>query len=316
MTGFSCNNNCIMCSTRPKANFYPDRATDEIIKDLVKGRKEGYSKVEFTGGEPSIRKDIFYLIKQARDLGYKEIGLSTNGRLLSYKSFCEDLVKKGINRITFTLHASEKRLHEIISCAPDSFEQTLAGIKNALRYKNVSVSVNTVIFKLNYQHIFQIGKFIYSLGVPQWNILDLIPDGYAKERYKAFCVKMAELSDALCNLKPLSNDFQNITFFDFSLCLFPSDILNHPRANFITAQGRLKITKQIGYNPKRFSKDSIGEALTDIHKERIATCENCIFSKECAGIWKDYLNLYGGEEIKDLALKHYCLKNSENFFFF
>ncbi len=312
VTGFSCNNNCVICSVRPKGKDFSDRTTDEIIKDLIGGREKNYERVEFTGGEPSIRKDILYLIKQARGLGYKEIGLSTNGRLLSYKSFCEDLVKEGINRITFTLHAHEKKLHEIISCAPNSFEQTLAGIKNALSYKNVSVSVNTVIFKLNYQHIFQIGKFIYSLGVPQWNILDLIPDGYAKERYKALCIKMAELSDALSSLKPLLNDFQNIIFFDFSLCLFPPDMLNHPRVNFITAQGRLEITKQIGYDPKRFSKDSLGGAPTDVHKERIAICENCIFSKECAGIWTDYLNLFGDDEIKKLTAKHSCLKEKLN----
>jgi len=308
VTGFSCNNNCVMCSVKPKSKDFSDRTTEELIKDLIRGRKENYEKVEFTGGEPTIRKDIFYLIKQARDLGYKEIGLSTNGRLLSYKSFCDKLVKEGLNRITFTLHAHKKKLHEIISCTPGSFEQTLAGIKNALRYKNVSVSVNTVIFRLNYQHIFQIGKFIYSLGVPQWNILDLIPDGYAKERYNVLYVKMNELSNALCSLRPLLNDFQTITFFDFPLCIFPPDIRKNPRANFITAQGRLKITKQIGYNPKRFSRGSGEEFPTDIHKERIGICQDCIFSKECAGVWKDYLHLFGDEEIKKLAAKYACLK--------
>ena len=184
VTGFSCNNNCVMCSVKPKSKDFSDRTTEELIKDLIRGRKENYEKVEFTGGEPTIRKDIFYLIKQARDLGYKEIGLSTNGRLLSYKSFCDKLVKEGLNRITFTLHAHKKKLHEIISCTPGSFEQTLAGIKNALRYKNVSVSVNTVIFRLNYQHIFQIGKFIHSLGVSCWDITDLLPEGRAKKNYE------------------------------------------------------------------------------------------------------------------------------------
>ncbi len=312
VTGFSCNNNCVMCSVKPKSKNFPDRTTQEIIKDLIKGRKKNYERVEFTGGEPTIRKDILYLIKQARNLGYKEIAISTNGRLLSYKSFCDKLVKQGLNRITFTLHAHKKQLHDIISCTPGSFEQTLAGIKNALNYKNLLISVNTVIFKSNYQHIFQIGKFIHSLGVPQWNILDLIPDGYAKKRYKLLYVKMTELSDVLSGLKPLLNDFQSITFFDFPLCVFPPDMLNNERANFVTAQGRLEITKQIGYSPKRFSTDSTEEFPTDIHKERINICQDCIFSKECAGIWKDYLNLSGDEEIKKLATKHACLRKKSH----
>ena len=308
VTGFSCNNNCVMCSVKPKSKNFPTRTTEEIIKDLIRGKKENYERVEFTGGEPTIRKDILYLIKQARILGYKEIAISTNGRLLSYKDFCDRLVKEGLNRVTFTLHAHKKQLHEAISCTPNSFEQTLAGIKNALNYKNLLVSVNTVLFKFNYQHIFQIGKFIHSLGVPQWNILDLIPDGYAKERYKFLYVKMADLSDALYSLKPLLNNFQSITFFDFPLCIFPPDMLNNEKAGFITAQGRLEITKQIGYKPKRFFTDSDGEFPTDIHKERIHVCQDCIFSKECAGIWKDYLDLCGDEEIKKLATKNSYLR--------
>ena len=51
MTGFSCNSNCIICSTKPKAEFYPDRSTEQIIEDLVEGKKKWYDKVEFTGGE-------------------------------------------------------------------------------------------------------------------------------------------------------------------------------------------------------------------------------------------------------------------------
>ncbi len=307
VTGFSCNNNCVMCSVKPKSKDYPVRTTEAIVKDLIRGRKENYEKVEFTGGEPTIRKDILYLIEKAQILGYKEIAISTNGRLLSYKDFCDKLVKKGLNRVTFTLHAHKKQLHESISRTPNSFGQTLAGIKNALNCKNLLVSVNTVVFKSNYQHIFQIGKFIHSLGVPRWNVLDLIPDGYAKEKYKFLYVKINELSEALSSLKPLLNNFQSITFFDFPLCIFSSDMLNNEKAGFITAQGRLEITKQTGYKPKRFLIGPNGDFPIDIHKERINVCQDCIFSKECAGIWKDYLDLFGDEEVKKLATKNACI---------
>ena len=73
MTGFSCNNNCVMCSTKPKAKFNPDRSTKDILKDLRKGKNQGYKRVEFTGGEPTIRTDILRLIKKAKDLDYNKI---------------------------------------------------------------------------------------------------------------------------------------------------------------------------------------------------------------------------------------------------
>jgi len=306
VAGLSCNSACVMCSVKSHGKNCHNGTTKEIIKDLIKGRKENYERMEFTGGEPTIRKDIFLLIKQAQNLGYKEIGLNTNGILLGNKSFCEKLVKAGLTNITFSLHAHNKKLHEIITRTPDSFEQTVAGIKNALNYKNLTISVVTVILKLNYQHIFPIGKFIHSLGVSIWDITDLIPDGYAKESYKALCVKRVELSDALYSLTPLLNDFQAIVFFAFSPCLLPPDILNNKKVSWVTALGKLEVEKPITYNQKNFSADSIEKNLTCIQQKKIDICQNCIYADKCAGIWTEYLRLYGDQEIRKLAVKHGC----------
>ena len=306
VAGLSCNSACVMCSVKSHGKNCHNGTTKEIIKDLIKGRKENYERMEFTGGEPTIRKDIFLLIKQAQNLGYKEIGLNTNGILLGNKSFCEKLVKAGLTNITFSLHAHNKKLHEIITRTPDSFEQTVAGIKNALNYKNLTISVVTVILKLNYQHIFPIGKFIHSLGVSIWDITDLIPDGYAKESYKALCVKRVELSDALYSLTPLLNDFQAIVFFAFSPCLLPPDILNNKKVSWVTALGKLEVEKPITYNQKNFSEDSIEKNLTDVQQKKIDICQNCIYADKCAGIWTEYLRLYGDQEIRKLAVKHGC----------
>lgn len=307
VTGNACNSACVMCSVKSHSKNYPDGTTKEIIKDLIKGRKENYEEMEFTGGEPTVRKDIVYLIKQARNLGYKEIAINTNGILLGNKSFCDKLVKAGLTQITFSLHAHNKKLNEIITRTPNSFEQTVAGIKNALNYKNLKVSVVTVMLKLNYQHIFKIGKFIHSLGVYFWDITDLITDGYAKENYKALCVERAKLSTALNSLKPLLNKSQAITFFAFPPCIFPPDILHNKYIRWVTALGKLEVEKPITYNQKNFSTDSIEKNLTDVQQKKIDICRDCIFVKECAGIWTDYLRLYGDKEIRKLAVKHGCI---------
>lgn len=306
MTGFSCNNNCIICSTRPKGKTYPDRSSQEIIKDLREGKKKNYQIVEFTGGEPTIRPDILDLIKIAKELGYKEITLSTNARMLSYDSFCQKAIKNGLTRVTFTLNAPDSHLGDAICRTPGAFEQILQGIRNVLKCPQITVSANTVPFQLNYKYLHQIGKFIQDLGINTWNILDLIPDGYAKDFYQRLSIKMSDLSLTLNNLKDIIKDFQVVNFFDFSLCLFRPELRENPRTHFITAQGRVEITKQVGYQPKRFEK-SADNFYQDIHKERTKVCQDCKFSQSCGGIWKDYLNLYGDREISYLAIKHGCL---------
>lgn len=304
MTGFSCNSNCLMCSVRPKAEFYSNRSTQEIIDDLLRGKNQGYQEVEFTGGEPTIRSDILDLIKLAKKLNYKKIAISTNGRMLSYDKFCKDIVKNGVNSLTFTINAHNKKLGDAISRTPKSFEQSLRGIRNAVR-EGLDVSVNTVVFKLNYKKLEEIGSLIKNLGVKTWHMLDLIPDGYAKDLYQNLSVNPIELSKEFNSLK-IINAFGTVLFFDFPMCLFSSDLIKNPDINFITAQGRTEISKQTGYNPERFSQSN--NTYEDIHKKRIDICKKCKFNNECGGIWKESLDLYGEEAIKFLAKKHKVLK--------
>jgi len=305
MVGFSCNNNCVMCTTKPKEKYYQDRTTREILDDLKNGADQGFKKVEFTGGEPTIREDILSLIKYAKDLGYKEIALSTNGRMLSYNDFTEKLIKNGVNRINFSLYGHNPKLHNAVTRTPKSFEQTIQGIKNVQKSSEVKIIVNTVVSKLNYRFLSDIGELLLSLKIKFFNILDLIPDGYAKDFYKTLVVRISDLSNALNNLETILDEFNLITFFDFPPCLFEPKITNSSHTAFITAAGRDKTFKQVGYEPKRLEKGR--DIYKDIHKKRMKICKKCNFYKECGGIWKDYLNLYDQEEIIIIARRNQCL---------
>ncbi len=310
MTGFSCNNNCIMCSTRPKAKFYSDRPTEEVVSDLRRGRELGYEEVDLTGGEPTIRPDILDLVRFAKSMGYKKIGFNTNARMLSYENFCRKIIESGVNRITFTLNGHNKELADAISRTPGAFDQAIAGIKNTLNYPQVELSVNTVVLRMNYQYLKEIGEFINKLGIEVWHLLDLIPDGNAKGLYKILCVEAPEFFKSLNDLKSIASRFKTVMFFDFPLCFFPQEIMEDPRNIFITAKGRMEITKQVGYNPERFKELKMG-SYEDIHKKRTEFCLRCKFSDTCAGIWKEYLDLYGEEEFRGLAQNNKCIDSAK-----
>ncbi|HNW96530.1 MAG TPA: radical SAM protein [Candidatus Paceibacterota bacterium] len=308
IAGLSCNSNCIMCSVRSSNQNLMDGSKKQIIRDLIKGRKAGYTRMEFTGGEPTIRPDLCYLVQQAKNLGYENIGISTNGVLLSDKIFCQKLVQAGLTNITFSLHAHNKKLYEAISRDPGAFSQTITGIKNALAYKQLTVSVVTVVLGLNYRYLFKIGNFIHSLGVSIWALTDLLPNKNTGN-YKDLCVKRIDLAMTLESLQPLLNKFQTVIFYAFSPCLFtPAILAMSPRVSFVTAQQKLGVEKPIRYGKERRKKSVRNTDTNAIGQEKIKICQTCIFSKKCAGVWEDYLSLFGDKEIKQLANKHNCLK--------
>ncbi|OGF25556.1 hypothetical protein A2331_01685 [Candidatus Falkowbacteria bacterium RIFOXYB2_FULL_34_18] len=297
LTGFRCNNNCIVCSIADCENDYQDRSYNDITKDLKRGFKNGCDSVEFTGGEPTIRADIIKLVKEANDLGYKTISLSTNGRFFAYDDFCEKIINTGLNKVTFSLLGPNKETHDAITRTPGSFGQILTGIKNVQRYKNVHVNISTVISRLNYGDLLNFGNFILSIGVKNWYLLDLIPDGGAKIYYSHLVVRLKDLYNKLNGLIEISDQFNEFGFFDFPFCLFSPEIKSQKNIIFVNTKMRDDTIHQVGYDPKRIIKNNKGKYF-DTYRVNIDICRQCQYHKECGGIWKEYLNLFGDDEIR------------------
>ena len=293
MTGFSCNNNCVVCSVRPFAKKNRDKSFSEIEQMMVSSREKEISSVEFTGGEPTIRKDIIKLISRAKELGFREIALSTNARYFSYRPFLDAAVSAGLNRVTTTIDGHNAKLHDLITRTPGSFDETKAGIIELIK-SGVETSANTVLCSLNAPFLREVGETISSFGVEVWGILDLIPDGNIADVYPKFSVPLSEIRESLHRAFSAVSDMQFLELFDFSYCVIPEEIRNSPKTIIFDAFKRSTILKQVGYDPQRFSES--GGFYEDIHKERLSGCINCLNNKECAGIWKEHMAAHGDDE--------------------
>ncbi len=163
--GYSCNNNCKFCVVSHKRNN-GDKTTAEIKADLTEGRKEGISTVIFTGGEVTIRSDVFDIISFAKQIGYKMIQIQTNGRMLAYMPFCKKIVEAGANQFSPAVHGHIPELHDYLTQSPGAFKQVIKGIQNLVALDQ-EISTNTVITKPNYRFLPQITELLLSYGVRQ-----------------------------------------------------------------------------------------------------------------------------------------------------
>ena len=142
--GYSCNNNCWFCSEmRNKGK--PDKDTRTVKSELFNSRKNGFQRIVFTGGEPTIRPDIVELVSYAKSLGFEEIFIITNGRMLFYEELARRLAEAGLTHILFSLHGPNAAVHDCLTRSPGSFKQTVQGIKNMVNTHRVLVENNTVI---------------------------------------------------------------------------------------------------------------------------------------------------------------------------
>jgi MoaA/NifB/PqqE/SkfB family radical SAM enzyme len=276
------------------------------MKDMDVGIEKGFGAVEFTGGEPTIRKDIIDLVAYAKKIGFKTIAISTNGRMFSYAPFAEKTIDAGLNKVNFSLLGSNEKVHNSISRTPGSFKEIVSGIENVKKNPDVCINISSVISSLNVKDLKKFALFVLSLGVRNWYLLDLIPDGNAQKNYSVLSIKPEILKLELNSLQKVSSRFREIGFFDFPLCLFEEGFLKLPNVKFINAKRRLETSLQVGYNPNRTHADQKG-VFRDSYKEHLKICPKCKFYQECGGIWKDYLKMFGGEKIAEMADKNECI---------
>ena len=82
-----CNNLCNFCADGWEIRNRKDPSFEEVKKQILGARKEGFHRLIITGGEPTISPYLFKTIDFARQSGIDHIYLCTNARLLIIPSF-------------------------------------------------------------------------------------------------------------------------------------------------------------------------------------------------------------------------------------
>jgi len=111
------------------------------IKRLAKCFSElGVCKIRITGGEPTVRKDFFDIIKVLKlETGIKKVAITTNGYHLDQKA--KQLVDSGLNAINISIDSLDRETFKNIT-SHDRLPEILKGIKNLqdLNFENIKVN--------------------------------------------------------------------------------------------------------------------------------------------------------------------------------
>jgi len=176
---YRCNNHCEFCAVGDREPV--DGEVEKILETMVEYRRRGYEHLDIDGGEPTMHPSLPVIAETAKRMGYRHVTLVTNGRRLSYAGFTRRLVSTGLNEILISLHAPSAPLHEMLTSAPGSFEQTLDGIRNAIDYLPADgLAVNTTIVRKNLPHLAELGRLLLGMGVRRWNLQLVTPFGRAR----------------------------------------------------------------------------------------------------------------------------------------
>ncbi len=139
-----CNFKCGYCLPN---GYQVDKGDNRKFLDLYEIKrlakcfsKLGVCKIRITGGEPTVRKDFFDIIKVLKfESGIKKVVITTNGYHLDQKA--KQLVDSGLTGINISIDSLDRETFKNIT-SHDRLPEILKGIKNLqdLNFENIKIN--------------------------------------------------------------------------------------------------------------------------------------------------------------------------------
>lgn len=289
-----CNNRCLMCTNpvdlRNGANereYSLEAKMEEILSKVSDG-----DKIQFTGGETTMHPDFFELLFWTRrNFPSSKILLLSNGRIFSYKEFTKKLLSIDNLTLQIPFLGSNDEIHDGITNAPNSFDETREGILNILDHKNEThhLEIRIVLTKKNISFLGDIMDFVKNDfgGGDSLVILFPLVLGSCRANFDNIGLKygraMKTIQSAVANR---IGEFNDLRLYHFPLCQIDRSLWPHAY--------RSLVDKVIHFSSK---------------------CEECRYKRHCLGIPKHYFEIMGDGEFKPILEDMDVKEDDSNFSF-
>lgn len=176
-----CNLKCQYCYGNDESLPNKDLSAFEWERVFARLRSWGLMRVDLSGGEPTIRKDIGDIAGAALDVGLNVI-VSTNGLILAKKGLA--ILPTDV-RLHISIDSGFNDVHEAsrvrrnLLPSVGSFAETMGVLKDAV-VAGYRVRVLTCVGRHNAMCLAELGEKLALVGVSEWNVSRVLAAGRAR----------------------------------------------------------------------------------------------------------------------------------------
>ncbi|UCG95418.1 MAG: radical SAM protein [archaeon] len=288
LMNFECNQRCIFCSVGHMFSRKKKIKTlNEIKKELDWAKDQSIGIISFSGGEPTIRRDLFECVGYAKKLGFEKIEIQSNGMMFYYKSYAKKMAESGANRFFISVHGNEKT-HDFLTQVKGSFKKTIRGLEN-IQKTGVELRLGIVINNYNYMQLLEWTKNLLKFEALSYHFDYITPVGFSKENYKNLAPKIKEVAPSL---KKSADFLLDSGFNPWIHNIYPCNLSGYE------AMMSELMEKRTILSGSNFRAD-IDKTKKDGRKKPYS-CEKCKFNSLCTGPYQKYIEIYGNKEFKPI----------------
>lgn len=284
---YRCNNRCLGCFSVDEDGSGESMAPREFAHALVRGRATGATWLWLGGGEPTIRRDLIPVVREAKRLGYDRIRIQTNGMMLAYDEFTSRLADAGATEISLSIKGATRATHDRFANTDGSFDLMVRGAANA-RARGLTLEADLLVYASNAQELPAMVQGFFARGVSRFRIWLLA----ANEASAAdVSVEVPRIADVIPHLAAamalgLSADPEFIVSLHTPTCTLPQEFRH---AAFDPAAFGLLVMNPGGHSFWLDESPIEGGAYLD-------SCASCAARSRCGGLRTEYLHRFGGDE--------------------
>lgn len=186
-----CPLQCPYCSNPLQLEQAANELTTEEWSDLMEQAvKMGILQVHFSGGEPTIRRDLEDLVGKAEELGLYS-NLITSGVGLDDERV-GNLARLGLKHVQISVQDSVEESANRIAGHRDGYAQKLTAAR-AVRRNNLPLTVNAPVHKMNIGHLPSIIDLAVDMGASRMEVAHVQYYGWAYHNRASLMPKREQL---------------------------------------------------------------------------------------------------------------------------
>ena len=164
-------------------------SSDDYIVIMEALLRNGFNRVDFTGGEPMLNKDWKKLVCAAKHMGFQSVEMTTNGTLISNYLRHNGSFPLELDRLIVSLDTYDVNVFKRIIGRDFSPNHVVSGVKR-LRETNprIKLTANCVLCKDTLVNIEEYLAFIKGIGFDGITFLDLVVRDVTKNQEVDFFI--------------------------------------------------------------------------------------------------------------------------------
>lgn len=301
--GHMCNNRCVFCVSGhlSKLRMVRPLEVQPILDVIERARRDGAVRLVFLGGEPTIQPAFFPALEHATRLGFHEIVIFTNGVRLAQEGFIDACLALGRFTWRISIQGANEAAHVAVTKKSTSFRRIITGIER-LRERGQRVTVNMCVCEESYRSLPDYPDLVAKHGIKQLHIDIVRPqssgnttEAYLREIMPQYSVMAPYYDQMLRGFDDWDESF-DVNIGNLPYCVLPQwgHRIHHGGENTVTQS-----TSSSGLEKSARNKYAVHNTQRT-HTER---CSECAFVDRCAGVFKDYLRIYGEDEFQPVSLE-------------